>query len=128
MENLEIQQKRDEKMKDAYLSLSHWWGLRSPGSAGIIVTKDGKVYSYQEYIKVPVGFEEEKANYFKEKDNVSKEVLEKIEKYFEENIKGKEFGFNRIYDAGWKVIINGIEIENHRDIYEDLHKIINGEK
>ena len=38
-----------EKMhaiNDYILKLNTWWGLHTPGSSGIIITKD-KVYSYQ---------------------------------------------------------------------------------
>lgn len=120
-----------EMEKDCLYGISNWWGLRDAGSSGIFITKDYILYSYTLYSR---------DNVFTKEHNIPKESMsegiklnnadiKKINNFIEENIKGKEFERNMIFDAGWSVFgeYEGkrFGVVNHRDVYEIAKNLIN---
>lgn len=128
MEVNEIVENIEKIKKDAFVHTRNSWGLRTPGENGYIVTKDGELYSYQLYKRVPESMKEFCKNYFKKEKNVSEQFMKEINNYFEENINGKEFPYVKIYDASFIVEMKGVVIENHTEIYKGVEEIIRAER
>lgn len=102
--------------------------MLTDGYSGIILTKDDEIYKYQEYYKIPKELENKKINFFIKKDIISQCTKDKLNRYLEENIKGNTFPMQRIMDAGYNVTIYSdtiIVINNYKNIYDDILKIIN---
>lgn len=98
------------------------------GYSGIIITKNDEIYKYQEYYKIPKGLEDKQINFFIKNGCISGHTKNKLKKYFEENIKGNFFPMQRIMDLGYNVTIyldNITVINNYKNIYDDILKIIN---
>ena len=119
-----------EKMhaiNDYILKLNTWWGLHTPGSSGIIITKD-KVYSYQEYRYNP--FEDKKdedINYINER-NIDSETLKKITDYIEEKLIDLSSSNHMIFDAGFDIHVKyqgkTIDIINDIALYNETMKFL----
>ena len=98
------------------------------GYSGIIITKNDEIYRYQEYSKIPKELENKNINFFIKTGVISEYTKNKLKDFFEENIKGNPFPMQRIMDAGYNVTIylnNIIVINNYKNIYDDILKIIN---
>lgn len=100
-----MQEKLKSIRENCILEISHWLGLRNPGTSGTIITKDKKIYHYTIYYSEFQFLKEN--NIPKESISKGKTITEKdyskIIKFIEENIIGKEFQNKNIYDAGWNV-------------------------
>lgn len=120
-----------EMERECLFGISNWWGLRDAGSRGTFITKDYMLYSYTLYST---------DNIFTKEHNIPKESMskgiklndtdiKKINKFIEENIKGKDFDRHMIFDAGWSVFgeYEGkrFGVVNHHDVYELAQKLIN---
>ena len=123
-----MREKLDILRKDRFLELKSWAGLSDmPGTHGLIITNDKKIYYYQNYHHVPSSLEGK----FKLEDIsfggvISVDVYNKLANYINENIIGKKFENVCVRDAGCNVIGNGFNICNQFEICNDLMKIIGG--
>ena len=124
-----MKEKLEELRKDIFLELSSWGGLGPmPGTQGLIITTDKKIYYYHNYYRIPKDLEDKVTREGITKgESISNELYESIINYIDNNIKGKTFDNPMIFDAGCKIIGKGFIISNHFDIYGELNKIIKGE-
>ena len=125
-----MQEKLKSLRLDKFLELSSWAGLSPmPGTTGIIITKDKKIYYYHKYHHVPDNLKD-KISLEEISDGriIDEDVYLKLVNYLEENIIGRDFENIRIMDAGVRISgslnNNSFNINNHFDIYNDLKKII----
>ena len=125
-----MQEKLEKLRLDKFLELSSWAGLSPmPGTTGIIITKDKKIYYYHKYHHVPENLKDKiKLEDISEGRVIDEDIYLKLVNYLEEKVIGKEFEYIRIMDAGVKISgtlnNNSFNINNHFDIYNDLKKII----
>lgn len=100
-----MQEKLKDLQSNSLLEVSSWWGLHNPGKSGIIITQDKKIYYYNFYHRMTS---------FLEKNNIPLESItkgktitekeyEKVIKFIEEEIVGKTFTQERIFDVGYTV-------------------------
>ena len=127
--------------ENSVLTLSSWWGLRSPGESKIIVTKDKKIYKYKKYYR---------ETYFIKKNNIPLESLseecivknrdyKKIIKFIEKEILMKNYKSSLILDVSFEVsgvyedktfeYSNCYDVKTNEDLYRKsfdfITKIIN---
>lgn len=123
-----MKEKLDILRKDRFLELRSWAGLSDmPGTTGLIITNDRKIYHYQNYHRVPSYLEGKvKLEDISNGTQISSEVYSKLSNYINKNIIGKNFEKICIRDAGCNVIGNGFNISNHFEVCNDLMKIIGG--
>ena len=125
-----MQEKLKSLRLDKFLELSSWAGLSPmPGTTGIIITKDKKIYYYHKYHHVPENLKDKiKLEDISEGRVIDEDIYLKLVNYLEEKVIGKEFEEINIRDAGVKISgtlnNNSFNIHNHFDIYNDLKKII----
>jgi len=125
-----MQEKLKSLRLDKFLELSSWAGLSPmPGTTGIIITKDKKIYYYHKYHHVPENLKDKiKLEDISEGRVIDEDIYLKLVNYLEEKVIGKEFEYIRIMDAGVKISgtlnNNSFNIDNHFDIYNDLKRII----
>ena len=125
-----MQEKLEKLRLNKFLEIRSWAGLSPmPGTTGIIITNDKKIYYYHKYHHVPENLKDKtKLEDISEGRIIDEDIYLKLVNYLEENIIGKEFEYIRIMDAGVKISgtlnNNSFNINNHFDIYNDLKKII----
>ena len=125
-----MQEKLKSLRLDKFLELSSWAGLSPmPGTTGIIITKDKKIYYYHKYHHVPENLKDKiKLEDISEGRVIDEDIYLKLVNYLEEKVIGKEFEEINIRDAGVNISgtlnNNSFNIHNHFDIYNDLKKII----
>ncbi len=125
-----MQEKLKSLRLDKFLELSSWAGLSPmPGTTGIIITKDKKIYYYHKYHHVPENLKDKiKLEDISEGRIIDEDIYLKLVNYLEEKVIGKEFEEINIRDAGVNISgtlnNNSFNIHNHFDIYNDLKKII----
>ena len=100
-----MQEKLNSLKETSILEISNWWGLHNPGTSGTIISQDKKIYHYTIYHR--------ETNFLKENNiplesiskgrNLTEEEYERVIKFIEENIVGKTFTSQRIFDASWNV-------------------------
>ncbi len=100
-----MQEKLNLLKETSILEISNWWGLHNPGTSGTIISQDKKIYHYNIYYR--------ETNFLKENNipletisegkKLTEEEYESVIKFIKENIVGKSFTSQRIYDAGWNV-------------------------
>lgn len=100
-----MQEKLNNLKNNSLLEVSHWWGLRDAGKGGAIITQDKKIYYYTFYHRLTPFLEKNNLpqEYISEGRTLTNEEYEKVIKFIEEEIVGKSFEFQRIYDAGYNV-------------------------
>ena len=123
-----MKEKLDILRKDRFLELSSWGGLSDmPGTTGLIITNDKKIYHYQKYHHVPSYLKDKvKLEDISNGTPIGDEVYNKLSNYINKNIIGKNFDIIGIFDAGCDVIGDGFNISNHFEVCNDLMKIIGG--
>ena len=95
--------KLEEIRKKSILECSNWWGHRSPGYRGTIITEDNEMYSYNYYINE---FKDKKTNYIVKNKELNKRECKKVKKFIENEILNHKFNSHNIKDAGFTVIVN----------------------
>lgn len=103
-----MQEKLNSLKETSILEISNWWGLHNPGTSGTIISKDKKIYHYTIYYR--------ETNFLKENNipletisegrTLTEEEYKSVINFIEENIIGKTFSSQRIFDAGWNVHCN----------------------
>jgi hypothetical protein len=131
MKGRDYMQEKLEKLRlNKFLEIRSWAGLSPmPGTTGIIITKDKKIYYYHKYHHVPENLKDKiKLEDISEGRVIDEDIYLKLVNYLEEKVIGKEFEYIRIMDAGVKISgtlnNNSFNIDNHFDIYNDLKRII----
>ena len=125
-----MQEKLEKLRQNKFLEISSWAGLSpTPGSHGIIITKDKKIYYYHKYHRIPDSLKDKiKLEEISEGRLIDEDIYLKLVNYLEENVIGKEFEEINIRDAGVNISgtlnNNSFNIYNHFDIYNDLKRII----
>ena len=124
-----MKEKLDILRKKRFIELKSWAGLSNmPGTQGLIITNDKKIYYYQNYHHVPKELEDKvKLEDISTGTMISDDIYNKLSNYINKNIIGKSFENLHIFDAGCNIIGNGFNISNHFEIYNDLKKIIGGD-
>ena len=128
-----MQEKLKSLRLDKFLELSSWAGLSAmPGSQGIIITNDKKIYYYHKYHHVPENLKDKiSLEGISEGKIIDNDIYSKLVNYLEENVIGKEFENIFTRDAGFRVsgtINNNSFNINNIDIYNDLKRIINSKE
>ena len=120
-----------EKLRlNKFLEIRSWAGLSPmPGTTGIIITNDKKIYYYHKYHHIPENLKDKiKLEDISEGRIIDEDIYLKLVNYLEENVIGKEFEEINIRDAGVSISgninNNRFNINNHFDIYNDLKRII----
>ena len=125
-----MQEKLESLRLDKFLEISSWAGLSpTPGSHGIIITKDKKIYYYHKYHRIPDSLKDKiKLEEISEGRLIDEDIYLKLVNYLEEKIIGKDFENINTRDAGVSISgninNNSFNINNHFDIYNDLKRII----
>ena len=125
-----MQEKLEKLRLNKFLEIRSWAGLSPmPGTTGIIITNDKKIYYYHKYHRIPENLKDKiKLEDISEGRIIDEDIYLKLVNYLEENIIGKEFEEISIRDAGVSISgninNNRFNINNHFDIYNDLKRII----
>ena len=125
-----MQEKLEKLRQNKFLEISSWAGLSpTPGSHGIIITKDKKIYYYHKYHRIPDSLKDKiKLEEISEGRLIDEDIYLKLVNYLEEKIIGKDFENINTRDAGVNISgtlnNNSFNIYNHFDIYNDLKRII----
>ena len=100
-----MQEKLNNLKNNSLLEVSHWWGLRDAGKGGAIITQDKKICYYTFYHRLTPFLEKNNLphEYISEGRTLTNKEYEKVIKFIEEEIVGKSFESQRIYDAGYSV-------------------------
>ena len=108
IEKIEVdrfEEQLENARKDRLIEISDWWGHKYHGKGGYIVTNKKEVYEYREYFnQMPKDMVDR--IYISKVAKLSGKDINKITKFIEKEIVGKEFEFNMIFDAGFDVIVN----------------------
>lgn len=120
-----------EKLRlNKFLEIRSWAGLSPmPGTTGIIITNDKKIYYYHKYHHIPENLKDKiKLEDISEGRIIDEDIYLKLVNYFEEKVIGKDFENINTRDAGVSISgninNNRFNINNHFDIYNDLKRII----
>ncbi len=117
-----MKEKLDLLRKDLFLELyCRAMNSSNPGFDGIIITNDKKIYHYSSHFSISSHTETEKISDGEELNN---EIYLELQNYINENIAGKEFEPIMMRDSNYHVYVNGLDIINHLEIYNDLKNII----
>ena len=125
-----MQEKLEKLRLNKFLEIRSWAGLSPmPGTTGIIITNDKKIYYYHKYHRIPENLKDKiKLEDISEGRIIDEDIYLKLVNYLEENIIGKEFEEINIRDAGVSIsgTINNncFNVHNHFNISSDLEKII----
>lgn len=125
-----MQEKLEKLRLNKFLEIRSWAGLSPmPGTTGIIITNDKKIYYYHKYHHVPENLKDKiKLEDISEGRIIDEDIYLKLVNYLEENIIGKEFEEINIRDAGVSISgtinNNSFNVHNHFNIFNDLEKII----
>lgn len=113
----EFNEKINEICKDGIMIVKKWWGHKYAGYSGKIVLNNKEIYEYQYYCATPANTDGFK-NYIKKVKELSDEEYNRIIAFIENEIAGKEFINQKMFDAGYDLIINygetNIKIENNK--------------
>ena len=109
----EFNEKLDEIRKDLFLEIRQWWGHRTPGYDGTIITNKGEVYKFRYCPEDEITSEEFRV-YINKTKEIDEETINKIKTFAEENVVNKEFNDITIFDAGFTVAVR----------YEDVNKVV----
>jgi hypothetical protein len=125
-----MKEKLEELRKDIFLELSSWGGLGPmPGTGGLIITKDKKIYYYHSYFRISSQFiDKVDKEGITDGEIIDDNIYKELEEYINNKIRGKEFNPQKIFDAGYTVSGNDFKIVNHYEIYDEIRKIIKGGK
>lgn len=126
-DKIEKMEEKIEKLKKDYLiSFKTTYGLSlTPGKSEYIVTKDKKLYVFEMHHFITPFME--KHNIPKESVNeydLTEEQYNELEKFIEENIRGKVFEPVFIYDASYSVTGLDFSVHNYTDLYNKGFEII----
>ena len=125
-----MQEKLEKLRLNKFLEIRSWAGLSPmPGTTGIIITKDKKIYYYHKYHHVPENLKDKtKLEDISEGRIIDEDIYLKLVNYLEEKVIGKDFENINTRDAGVSISgninNNRFNINNHFDIYNDLKRII----
>lgn len=126
-ENSIVKSQLKEKRENLLFEISSWWGGNYPGYSGTIITIDKKLYNYQE----EHSFDEntnKPINFFTQGNSLNDEDYSQIIKFIEQKIVPIEYKYQRIYDAGFSILVhyNGINycIENNTELYQEAKSLI----
>lgn len=126
-----MEEKLDRLRLNKFLEISSWAGLSlMPGTEGIIITNDKKIYYYHKYHHMPENLKEKIGlEDISEGKTINEDTYLKLVNYLEENVIGKTFDNIITRDGGVNVsgnLNNNSFNINNLDIYNDLRKIIIG--
>lgn len=125
-----MQEKLEKLRLNKFLEIRSWAGLSPmPGTTGIIITNDKKIYYYHKYHHIPENLKDKiKLEDISEGRIIDEDIYLKLVNYFEEKVIGKDFENINTRDAGVNISgtlnNNSFNIYNHFDIYNDLKRII----
>ena len=125
-----MQEKLEKLRQNKFLEIRSWAGLSPmPGTTGIIITNDKKIYYYHKYHHIPENLKDKiKLEDISEGRIIDEDIYLKLVNYFEEKVIGKDFENINTRDAGVNISgtlnNNSFNIYNHFDIYNDLKRII----
>ena len=128
-----MQERLESLRLDKILEIRSWAGLSPmPGTTGIIITNDKKIYYYHKYHHVPENLKDKiSLEDISEGRIIDNDIYSILVNYLKENIIGKEFENVITRDAGFRVsgtINNNSFNINNLDIYNDLKRIINSKE
>mgnify|MGYP007112567223 CR=1 FL=1 len=125
-----MQEKLEKLRLNKFLEISSWAGLSpTPGSQGVIITKDKKIYYYHKYYRISENFKDKvKPEDISGGIVIDEDIYLNLVNYLEEKIIGKDFENINTRDAGVSISgninNNSFNIHNHFNISNDLEKII----
>lgn len=125
-----MKEKLNNIKNNSLLEIENWWGLHEPGKKGIIITQDKKIYNYHWYYKTSPILEENNIplEFISEGIPMTEEQYQKVIEFIEKEICNKDFPFQKIFDAGWKVSGHYKEktfnFTNNREIYNKTEELI----
>ena len=105
-EKANIFKEKVEKLQgNSVLSISNWWGLKNPGNAGIIITKDKRIYFYTLYLRQTPFLEQNHIPLESMSDGytLSCQDYDKIALFIDQEIKNKSYEFRPVRDSGNRV-------------------------
>ena len=125
-----MQEKLEKLRLNKFLEIRSWAGLSPmPGTTGIIITNDKKIYYYHKYHHIPENLKDKiKLEEISKGRLIDEDIYLNLVNYLEEKIIGKDFENINTRDAGVNISgtlnNNSFNIYNHFDIYNDLKRII----
>ena len=128
-----MQEKLEKLRLNKFLEIRSWAGLSPmPGTTGIIITNDKKIYYYHKYHHIPENLKDKiKLEDISEGRIIDEDIYLKLVNYFEEKVIGKDFENINTRDAGVNIsgtLNNNSFNINNLDIYNDLKRIINSKE
>ena len=125
-----MQEKLDLLRKNIFIELASRSGLGpNRGKSGLIITEDRKLYYYNSYNSLPEELKDEiEKEYISDGEEIPEETYQKIQKYLNENIIGKNFEPMHMRDSSCTVRGKDFNVSNYYDIYKELSDIIKSEK
>ena len=114
------------------IEVSSWGGLSlTPGTSGLIVTQDKKVYYYHMYFCIPENLKDKiSLEDISEGKELQGSTYKKLIKYIEEKIINVEYENKFIFDASFHIIVNyknkKITVNNYPEINNEINRIIRG--
>ena len=127
-----MKNKLEELRKNMLIEVSSWGGLSlTPGTSGLIVTQDKKVYYYHMYFRVPEKLKDKiSLEDISEGKELQGSTYKKLIKYIEEKIINVEYENKFIFDASFHIIVNyknkKITVNNYPEINNEINRIIRG--
>ncbi len=122
----------EELRKNMLIEVSSWGGLSlTPGTSGLIVTQDKKVYYYHKYFRVPEKLKDKiSLEDISEGKELQGSTYKKLINYIEEKIINVEYENKFIFDASFHIIVNyknkKITVNNYPEINNEINRIIRG--
>ncbi len=97
-----FKEKVEKLQENSILSISNWWGLKNPGNAGIIITKDKRIYFYTLYLRQTPFLEQNHIPLESMSDGytLSCQDYDKIALFIDQEIKNKSYEFRPVHDSG----------------------------
>ena len=127
-----MKNKLEELRKNMLIEVSSWGGLSlTPGTSGLIVTQDKKVYYYHMYFRIPENLKDKiSLEDISEGKELQGSTYKKLIKYIEEKIINVEYENKFIFDASFHIIVNyknkKITVNNYPEINNEINRIIRG--
>lgn len=120
----EFNEKLDKIRNITIIEVNRWWGGKNSGYSGTIITENKEIYSYQYYSIIPKELEGKNVNFISKNKELNVEEYNKIKKFIENEIVDKEFYAEKIFDAGFDVIVNykgtRKRIQNNKGVKDKL--------
>lgn len=127
-----MNEKLNELRKNRLIELSVWAGLSlTPGSNGIIITKDKKKYLYHNYRSIAPSLEGKvEKEYLSPGVELSDDIYEELIAIIENELLAKKHEYVMLFDISFSIEgnYNGVDFkfEDNEELYGKIFKLLGG--